>query len=179
MDNRRSRNSEAATGVQRREDTSTQRRHRILVIGVLFAATAVAQKPDFTGTWKQTGLSEHTRIDRIEHHDPDLNLFTESRETPTRPTSLQRPLAMLTGNYQYRTDGIERVTDDQNGRRRWRTVGWQGPELLFLTITKDGYHVIVTREVWTLSDAGRTPTRATRTINMDGITEKTATFEKQ
>jgi len=54
---------------------------------VLFAATAIAlagqnftgQRPDFTGTWKQVGLPEHTRIDRIEHHDPDHKVFMDSR----------------------------------------------------------------------------------------------------
>jgi len=68
---------------------------------------------------------------------------------------------------------------DPSGRQRWRTVGWQGSELVFLTVTKEDYHVIVTREVWALSDAGRTLTKTTRTISMDGVSEKTVTFEKQ
>jgi hypothetical protein len=156
-----------------------QRRHHLLLIGILFATTADAQKPDFTGTWKQTGLSERTRIDRIDHHEPDLKVFMDSRDTPTRPTSLQRPLAMLTGEFQYRTDGTEHLDGNPGGRQRWRTVTWAESDLVFMTVVKDGYHVTVTREVWTLSDGGRMLTRTTRSVNMDGVIEKTATFEKQ
>lgn len=119
------------------------------------------------------------RIDRIQHQDPYLKTAFDSRDVATGGSSLQRPLASIVGEEEYRTDGYEQVDNNANGRQRWRTVSWQGSALVFLTVQKDGYHVSVTRESWTLSDAGKTLTRTTRNINMDGVTEKAVTFQKE
>jgi hypothetical protein len=51
--------------------------------------------------------------------------------------------------------------------------------LVFVTVRKDGYHVIVTREAWSLSNTGNTLTKAEQVIDMDGVTESTRTFLKQ
>jgi hypothetical protein len=144
----------------------------------LCVVAALAQKPDFTGTWKQVDGTQRLSIEKIQHQDPALKVSFDSRDIPDAKSTLDRPLAMIMGEREYRTDGIEQVENSAKGQR-WRTVGWQGSALVFLTIVKDGYHVTVTREVWTLSDSGRTLTKAIRTVNMDGVTERTVTFQKQ
>jgi hypothetical protein len=146
---------------------------------LFFSAAAFAQHPDFTGTWKEAGLPERLTIERIEHRDPDLRVAFQSREEPVRPTTLQRPLASMSGSNEYSVDGVEHADMSPSGRQRWRTVGWQGPELVFLTVARDGYKVTVTREAWALSDGGHTLTKYTRVVNMDGVAERTAVFERQ
>jgi len=146
---------------------------------VLCVATASGQKPDFTGTWRQIDSSGRVRIDRIQHQDPYLKITFESKEAATSGTSLQRPIGGIYGENEYRTDGTEQVDNHVSGRQRWRTVNWQGPVLVFLTVTKDGYRVTVDREIWTLTDSGKTLKKSTRMINMDGVTEKSVTFQKE
>ena len=51
--------------------------------------------------------------------------------------------------------------------------------MVFLTIRKEGYHVVVTREVWSLSDDGARLTKDRRVINMDGVTETRQVFLRQ
>jgi hypothetical protein len=151
----------------------------ILVLTVMCAATAFGQKPDFTGTWKEISRSERVHIEKIEHQEPSLKVNSVSRDVPTGSSSLQRPLAMLMGEAEYRTDGAEQLDTGANGRQRWRTVGWQGSALVFLTVVKDGYRVTVTRESWTLSDSGERLTKAIRMVDMDGVTESNVTFQRQ
>ena len=69
------------------------------------------------------------------------------------------------------SDGVERATRSDKGVETWRTNSWGGSSLVFLSIQKDGYHVVVTREVWSLSDDGAKLTKDRRVINMDGVTE--------
>jgi hypothetical protein len=141
----------------------------VFVMTVLCVVSAFGQKPDFTGTWKQLGLSDRVRIDKIDHKDPYLKVAAEATG----------PSAGLFLDHDFRTDGTEQVDNNVSGRQRWRTVSWQGSALVFLTVLKDGYHVSVTRESWTLSDAGKTLTRTTRNINTDGVTEKAVTLQKE
>jgi len=86
---------------------------------------------------------------------------------------------MISDEHEYRTDGVEQMDNGNNGQQRWRTVGWQGSALVFLTVEKRGYHITVTRTSWTLSDSGNTLNKAIRVVDMDGVTEKTFTFQKQ
>jgi hypothetical protein len=141
----------------------------VFVLTVLCVVSAFGQKPDFTGTWKQVGLSDRVRIDKIDHKDPYLKVAAES----------SGPSAGLFLDHDFRTDGTEQVDNNVSGRQRWRTASWQGSALVILTVIKDGYHVSVTRESWTVSGEGKTLTKTTRNINMDGVTEKTLTFQKE
>jgi hypothetical protein len=146
---------------------------------LLFVASTLGEvRPSFTGTWKLANFKDRLRIDRIEHDDPYLSVVSETRDDPTRGTSLQRPLASVIGKHEYRTDGTEYV-HKTNALQRWTTVNWQGPALVFLRVVKDGYKVTVTRESWTLSDSGKQLMKAIRIVNMDGVTEETLSFDKE
>ena len=146
------------------------------MLALVSVVSAFGQKPDFTGIWKQIDHSGVVRIDKIEHKDAYLKVVTDTRSAPG---STARLSFVSTGTYEYNVDGEEKADNGANGRQRWTTIGWQGSALVFLKIVKDGYHVTVTRETWTLSDDGNTLTRTTRVINMDGVTESTLTFERQ
>ena len=151
--------------------------HRgIIALALLSAVSAFGQKPDFTGTWKQIGRSGTVRIDKIEHKEPYLKVVTDTRSAPG---STARLFVAFMETNEYTIDGEEKATTGANGRQAWSTIEWQGSDLVLLKIVKDGYRVTVNRETWTLSDDGNTLTRATRVINMDGVTESALTFERQ
>jgi hypothetical protein len=155
---------------------------RVLVLIALSVISAYGQqRPDFTGTWKRVDNSSNTNrveIDKIEHQDPHLKVATDTRGTII--TSLPRVPSAASGHdeHEYHIEG-EHAGKDDNGRQWWTTVYWQGSLLVFQSVVKDGYHVTVTWESWTLSAAGETLTKTRRIVNMDGVTEKTLTFQKQ
>ena len=146
-----------------------------LVVAGLVVASALAQpKPDFSGTWKTAGSSEENfHVEKIVYQDPNLSLHLQIRFVNSR----------LSGggssDSTYVIDGLEHATRTDKGVQFWRTNSWEGSTLVFLTVRKDGYHVVVTREVWSLSDDGNTLTKAKRTIDMDGVTESTQTFVRE
>jgi hypothetical protein len=147
---------------------------------LLFVAAAFADdKSNFTGTWKQVGSPDRTYIDKIEHQGPNLKAVTTIADTPAKPSSLQRPLAGPFLEKTYSTDGTEQTSKDKQGRERWTTVFWQGPALVFLIVDKKDYRVTVTRETWTLSDAGKTLTKTRRVIGPDGLTQHESVLDKQ
>jgi hypothetical protein len=149
---------------------------RGVVLALVSLVSAFGQKPDFTGTWKLMGRQDMVRIDKIEHKDPHLKVVTEAGTAPGSAV----PLSFhSTDTTEYNIDGAEKARTDPAGHQHWTTIGWQGSALVFLRIVKDGYHVTVTQETWTLSDVGNTLTRATRIINMDGVTESALVFERQ
>ena len=146
-----------------------------LVVAGLIVTSALAQpKPDFSGTWKTAGSSEQNfHIEKIIHQDPNLSLHLQIRFVNSRLSGGSSE------DFTYVIDGVEHASKTGNGARLWRTNSWEGPTLVFLTVRKDGYHVVVTREVWSLSDGGNTLTKAKRVIDMDGVTESTQTFVRQ
>jgi hypothetical protein len=147
----------------------------VLVVAGLIVTSALAQpKPDFSGTWKAAGSSEQNfHIEKILHQDPNLSIHSQTRFVNSR----------LSGggsdDSSYVIDGVEHARKTDKGVQFWRTDSWEGSTLVFLTVRKDGYHVVVTREVWSLSNDGNTLTKAKRVIDMDGVTESTQTFLRQ
>ena len=156
-----------------------ERLSSVCALTLLCVVAVFGQKPDFTGTWKEISGPERVRVEKIHHQDPDLKVSFEARDVPTDNSSLRGPLAGLMGENEYRTDGIEQADRSANGRQRWRTVDWQGSALVFLTVARDGYRVTVTRESWTLSDSGERLNKTIRIVDMDGVTERNVTFQRQ
>ena len=146
----------------------------VVLMGVLFCFAAMAsdEKPNFSGVWTRSGTGS-TTVSTVEHHDPNLNIAFRSSFTGGAIG------VGAGGSESYTVDGVEEAGTTGNGRVRWTVVNWQGPSLVFLRVVKDGYHVTVNREAWTLSGDGRTLTKKFRTISMDGVTEDTQVFQKQ
>jgi hypothetical protein len=146
-----------------------------LVVAGLIVTSALAQpKLDFSGTWKTAGSSEQNfHIEKIVHQDPNLSLTLQTRFVNSRLSG------GMSDDSTYAIDGVEHASKNAKGVQFWRTNYWEGSTLVFLTVRKDGYHVVVTREVWSLSDDGNTLTKAKRMIDMDGVTESRHTFVRQ
>ena len=162
------RNPSAFAGVQ------SNMKYALVVAGLIVTSALAQPKPDFSGTWKTAGSSEQNfHIEKILHQDPNLSLHLQTRFVNSR----------LSGggsdDSNYVIDGVEHARKTDKGMQFWRTDSWEGSTLVFLTVRKDGYHVVVTREVWSLSDDGNTLTKAKRVIDMDGVTESTQTFLRQ
>jgi hypothetical protein len=146
----------------------------VFLTGVLscFAAMASDEKPNFSGVWTSSEAG-CKRVSTIEHHDPDLKVTDDFRCTGGSIG------VGGGGSDSYTVDGVEKTSTADNGRISWTSVNWQGSSLVLLRVVKDGYHVTVNREAWTLSQDGRTLTMKFRTVNMDGVTEYTRVFQKQ
>ena len=149
-------------------------KYAFVVAGLIVTSALAQPKPDFSGTWKAAGRSDQNlHIEKILHQDTSLSLHSETRFVNSR----------LSGggsnDYNYVIDGVEHASKTGMGVQFWRTDSWEGSTLVFLIVRKDGYHVVVTREVWSLSDAGNTLTKAKRVIDMDGVTESTQIFLRQ
>ncbi len=164
------RNPSAFGGVQ----SAANMRYALIVAGLIVSSAMAQPKPDFSGTWKMAGSSEqNSHIEKIVHQDPNLSLHWETRFVNSR----------LSGggssDSTYIIDGVERATKTDKGVQVWRSNSWEGSTLVFLTVRKDGYHVVVTREAWSLSDDSNTLTKTKRVIDMDGVTESIQTFARQ
>lgn len=142
-----------------------------LVVAGLIVSSALAQpKPDFSGTWNAAGSSEqNSHTETIVHQDPNLTLHVQTRFVNSRLSG------GMSEDSTWVIDGVERGSKNANGQF-WRTASWEGRTLVFLTVRKDGYRVVVRREAWSLSEEGNTLTKVRRVIDMDGVTESTQTF---
>jgi hypothetical protein len=151
-----------------------------LGLSVMFILSATGQhRPNLPGTWKETGNRYREYIEKIVHQDPDLTIETTMREKPGPPTTLQRPIASLhSGPATYVIEGAERTGKDQKAEG-WSSVYWQESSLIIQSVRKEGYRVIVTREMYTLSGDGDTLTKVRRVVNMDGVTETSTDLRRQ
>jgi len=145
------------------------------VVAGLIVTSALAQpKPDFSGTWKTAGSSGgNFHIEKIVQEDATFSLHLQTRFINSRLSGGE------SSDSTYAIDGVERTSKTDKGAQLWRTISWEGSTLVFLTVRRDGYHVVVTREAWSLSDDGNTLTKAKRVIDMDGVMESTQTFVRQ
>ncbi|MEI9972558.1 MAG: hypothetical protein WDO73_11170 [Ignavibacteriota bacterium] len=149
-------------------------KYALIVAGLMVTSALAQPKPDFSGTWKTAESSDqNSHIERIVHQNPNLSLNSQIRFVNSRLSGGS------SDNFTYVIDGVERPSTAGNGAQFWRTNSWEGSTLVFLTVRKDGYHVVVTREVWSLSDDGNTLNKAKRVVDMDGVTESIQTFVRQ
>lgn len=161
-------NHDSASGVEQERSHNVKTCAVVLMSIFCLAAMASDDKPSFTGVWTHSEQGSST-TDKIVHNDPNLEIAFKS----------QSYMSGVGGTEAFTTDGVERTTAGANGRLSWLTVNWQGQSLVFLRVVKDSYHVTVTREIWMLSEDGRTLTKKFRTIDMDGVSEHTQALQKQ
>ncbi|MBS1856006.1 MAG: hypothetical protein JST11_11620 [Acidobacteria bacterium] len=151
-----------------------------LGLSVMFILSATGQhRPNLSGTWNETSNRYRDYIEKIVHRDSDLTIETTMREKPGPPTTLQRPIASLhSGPSTYVIEGAEWAGKNEKAEG-WTSVYWQESSLIIQSVRKEGYRVTVTREMYTLSDAGDTLTKVRRVVNMDGVTETTTVLHRQ
>jgi hypothetical protein len=147
----------------------------LFLLPFLALAPGAADRPDFSGTWKErlAANSGSSRVERITQRDSALQIVAEAH------SDFGRLRGGIYSDTSYTTDGTERAGTDRQGREHWVSASWQGDALVFLRIDKEDCHVTVTRDTWTLSPSGTTLTRTRRAIGPKGLTEETRIFDKQ
>lgn len=79
----------------------------------------------------------------------------------------------------YTMDGKKQVTKDSDGDALTRSVQWEGNTLVFLTMEKDRGQPLTTRELWTLSDHGKTLVKTRHPTGPPGVTDQKYVYDKQ
>jgi hypothetical protein len=140
-----------------------------------FAASLLAQKPNFSGTWTlNVSKSDFgplpaptSRIDVIEHKDPALKVSTNAESAQGKQSFVAN----------YTTDGKE-VANMQGPQEVKSTVVWDGNNLVINSKLKSGDNDINLKSVWSLSSDGNTLTRNTHFVAQMGEADQTTVFEK-
>jgi len=149
----------------------------IVTLCIFDAAFMFGQsKPNFSGTWNQiqppTG-STSSHVEKIQHREPDLKLIIE---TKTYAGMIRSGLYL---DHAYSINGQEEVKKANDGTIRTVSVHWEGNTLVFLRTEQDGADIITTREVWSLSDDGKTLTKTRHITSPGGVEDEKSVFEKQ
>ena len=79
----------------------------------------------------------------------------------------------------YTTDGKPNESSDREGDKFTTTVKWDGNTLVFETTEKEQTRTLGTREIWTISDDGKTLTKKRHSSGPRGDTDQTYVLEKQ
>jgi hypothetical protein len=149
-------------------------RIRVLALTVTIfcvAAVALAQDPSLTGNWTRGDHGSSTNY-KIEQQGVAVTFHIT---THFSGGSLS---GGTNGTETYTADGVEREKTSDSGHQSWLTAYWQGQTLVIVRVTKSSYHVVATRDTWTVSEDGMTLTKTTRRVDMDGVTESTEEFER-
>jgi len=152
-----------------------QRRIYIVCSVLLFTALGWAQAhPDFSGTWKQnmeksgTKTSLKSYANKIEITDTSLKVTTIT-VGDRGERSYDRTYAI----------GKEEKSKGSDGDEFTTIVKWESDTLVFTTTGKEGDAVSTSKEVWTLSDGGKTLTKTIHRSGPRGESDQKYVLEKQ
>src|SRR6516165_12130368 len=141
----------------------------------LVAAAAAQTRPDFSGTWKQNMEKSPTKsswlksyVNKIELQDANLKVTTT--------TVGDRGERTYDRSY---VIGKEQKSQDREGDQFTTNVKWEGNTLVFETVEKEHDAVLNSKEVWTLSDGGKTLTKNIHRSGPRGDSDQTYVLEKQ
>lgn len=148
----------------------------LCLIAALALAVA-AQKPDFSGTWKQDNAKSQFAgqpapiglTDIVRHKEPDLHL-TQTVVGPQGDS--------ITSEHDYSTTGQERTGSSRNYTEK-NSVKWEGASLVFTNTRDYNGRQIVIRERWTLSEDGRTIRKERFTPGPKGELKQVFVLDKQ
>jgi hypothetical protein len=146
------------------------------LLTVSFTALA-ADNPNFTGEWKMNPSKSNfgpvpapdllTRS--IKHHDPDLQITTHQKGGRGESTT----------ELKYTTDG-KPATNKVQGLDSKGTARWEGDKLVIESWLEIQGSEIKGKEVWSLSDGGKTLTiRNHASLPKQGDFDTTLVLEKQ
>ena len=142
-----------------------------------FATFAVAQtKPNFSGTWKlNVSKSDfgvlpgpESRTDIIDHNEPAIKINTSQEGSQGK----------MAATVNYTTDGKE-VTNTIGPREIKSTAAWEGSNLVVNSKLMFNDSEVTIKNVWTLSDDGKTLTENAHLASAMGETDQKFVFEKQ
>ena len=147
----------------------------IYLLTLLVAAAGAQTRPDLTGTWKQNMEKSPTKsswlksyVNKIELQDTNLKVTTT--------TAGDRGERTYDRSY---VIGKEQKSQDREGDQFTTNVKWEGNALVFETVEKEHDAVLTSREVWTLSDEGKTLTKNIHRSGPRGDSDQQYILEKQ
>lgn len=141
------------------------------------AAAHAADHPNFTGEWKMNPAKSNfgpmpapdLLVRSIDHHDPSLDIKTHQKGARGDVTS----------ELKYSTDG-KPATNTVQGREAKGTARWEGDTLVIESWLEIQNMEIKGKEVWSLSDGGKTLTIHNHTsIPQQGEFDSTLVLDKQ
>src|SRR5690242_9781375 len=119
----------------------------------MFCNQAVAQtRPNFSGTWKQNMEKTPTKsswLNKIEQQDATLKVTTTTVGDRGERT-YDRTYVI----------GKEEKTQDHEGDQFVTNVKWEGNALVFETVEKEHDSTLTSKEIWTVSEDGKTLTKS-------------------
>lgn len=146
---------------------------RTLITGVLLTTALYAARPDFSGDWKMNasksnfgGMAAPQVLTRtIKHADPSFEYRSYQKGAQGEVTT----------EIKYTTDGKPCVNRESKGTARW--IG----DNLLIEYSRDFHGVeISSKEIWTLSDGGKTLTISTHvSIPQQGEYDVKIVLDKQ
>ena len=143
-------------------------------VSLFFLTAAVAaDKPSLTGTWKMNVAKSDagsggikSRVDKIEHHDPQLKITTTQDDENGANTVVR----------EYVTDGRQ-MTHSILGGERQSSARWDGNVLVIETKVPSGGYTI--RDRWTLANDHRSIDINREFSNGQGSRTQHVVLEKQ
>jgi len=151
------------------------RRISFYVIVFLIAAAGAQTRPDFSGTWKQNMEKSPTKsswlksyVNKIELQDASLKVIVTMVGDRGENT--------YTRSY---TVGKEEKSQDREGDQFTTSVKWEGNALVFETVEKEHDAILTSKEVWTLSDDGKTLTKTIHRLGPKGESDQKYVLERQ
>jgi len=153
----------------------TKRSIAIYLLTSLVGLAGAQTRPDFTGTWKQNLEKSSTKsswlksyVNKIEQQDTNLKVTTTTVGDRGERT-YDRTYVI----------GKEEKSQDREGDQFTTNVKWEGNTLVFETVEKEHDAVLTSKEVWTLSDGGKTLTKNIHRSGPKGDSDQTYVLERQ
>jgi hypothetical protein len=153
----------------------TKRSFAICLLVFLAVSVGAQSRPGFSGTWKQNLEKSPTKsswlksyVNKIELQDATLKVTTTTVGDRGERT-YDRTYVI----------GKEEKSQDREGDQFRSNVRWEGSTLVFETVEKERDAVLTSKEVWTLSEDGRTLTKNIHRSGPRGDSDQQYVLEKQ
>jgi len=139
------------------DDPMRSYRASLFALLLLCAAIAYAQtRPNFSGDWKQNLEKSPTHSSWLKSY---VNKIDQQETTLKVTTTTIGDRGERTYDHTYEI-GKEQKSQDRDGDEITTNVKWEGNTLVFDIAEKDHDATLTTKEVWTLSDDGKTLTKS-------------------
>jgi hypothetical protein len=143
--------------------------------GELFVLCNAQERPDFSGTWKQNLEKSPTKSSWLKSYVNKIEI-DETKLKVTTTTIGDRGERTYDRTYAI---GKEEKSQDREGDQYTTTVKWEGNALVFDTVEIEHDATLTSKEIWTLSDGGKTLTKKIHRSGPKGDSDQEYIFEKQ
>jgi hypothetical protein len=141
----------------------------------LVAALDAQTRPDFSGTWKQNLEKSPTKSSWLKSYTNKIELENASLKVVVTIVG-DRGENTYTRTY---TIGKLEKSQDREGDQFATTVRWEGNTLVFDTLEKEHDATLTSKEIWTLSEDGKTLAKSIHRSGPRGESDQKYILEKQ